>query len=98
MSSNKSLRKIDNLLNFLNETQLRELNKKIVEKLKIISKAKQLQAMSQFNIMDKAFFMDHGEKIVGTITKLNQKTVTFYTENGDFWNISPSLLTKIIDI
>jgi len=93
----QDLQKIENILNDLNEEQLISLNRKVVERLKMFSRAKQLGAMSKFNLYDRAYFMHDGEMISGTIVKLNQKTVGFKSDDGVQWKVAPSLLSKIIE-
>lgn len=96
-NNSQSLKKIDQLIEYLTEDQLRQLNHKIVERLNIIWKARALKSMSNFNTLDKAYFIKDWMKISWTITRLNQKTVTLITEDWGHWNVTPHLLTKIIE-
>lgn len=89
-----SLHSIDAFLNRMNEEQLRELNRKVVEKLNLFQKVKRLQAISNFSVLDKVSFIHNGEEKHGTITRLNQKTVTIITDDDEHWNVNPSLLKK----
>ena len=52
----------------------------------------------EFNVGDKVSFepMDH-DKQIGTLVKYNKKTVTVITEQGEHWNVSPHLLSKVSD-
>jgi len=85
--------KITETLLKLNESQLRLLNRVVVERLKLLSKAKQLKAMANFTLGDKVSFFSDGEKIYGQIIRLNQKTVSVITDDNCKWNVAPSLLT-----
>ena len=84
-------------LDELNENQLRALNRAVVDKLKLISNAKHLSAMAKFNVNDKVYFFHQGERICGTIARLNTKSVTILTDNSGHWNVAPSLLFKYYD-
>jgi hypothetical protein len=91
---NEALRALEHL----DEKQLRLLNRKVVERLKILDKAKRLKHLANFSALEKVYFLNAGEKVCGTILRLNQKTVTLLAEDGTHWNVSPSLLTKIIEV
>ena len=84
---------IENIIPKLNEEQLRLLNRIIVEKLKLLSRAHHLKEMAKYNIGDIVSFKHHDKKKVGKIIRLHQKTVSIITENNERWNVAPSLLT-----
>ena len=88
---------LQKMLNQLTEEQLRNLNRVVIEKLKLFNKAHHLKSMAKFNVMDKVFFHHNDRKIVGTITRLNQKTATVITDDGGHWNVAPCFLKKIIE-
>ena len=88
---------ITSILNKLNEEQLIQLNHRIIERLNLFSKAKQLNAMSQFGVGDKISFEANGRIITGTIIRLNQKTVSIITENKEKWNVAPSLIDGVVE-
>ena len=81
----------------LDEEQLRELNRHVVERLKLIRKAHQLRELADFNIGDRVYFTHHGRKIVGKIIRLNQKTASIHVEDHTHWNVVPSLLNKFVE-
>lgn len=79
----------------LSEDQLIELNHRIVERLKLLSRTRSVRQMDRFNIGDRVWFEGReGEKIPGIITRLNIKTATVMTETHR-WNIHPRFLHKI---
>lgn len=79
----------------LNENQLRLLNQRIVEKLKLISRAKALNSLAQFNIGDIVSFDHYGEIIKGQIIRINQKTASIVTmDSKQKWNVHPNFLIK----
>jgi len=83
---------IDNLT----EEQLVELNHKIVERLKYLETMHTHNEMMQFRPGDGVTFEAPGrERKIGTLVKFNKKTVTVITENGQKWNVSPHLLSKV---
>ncbi len=83
-------------ISILNEHQLIELNRKIVERIRFLRQSRAHREMMQFNIGNTVCFKTDGNrKIQGTLTKFNQKTVTAITPEGEHWNVSPTLLDKI---
>jgi len=86
---------IRQLINRLNEDELHALYRAVGEKLRLLHKAKALFSMREFQILDRVFFDYHGERKEGTITRLNQKTVSVTLDNGGHWNVSPDFLTKV---
>jgi GH24 family phage-related lysozyme (muramidase) len=82
-------------LNKLNEEELRELNRRVVARLNLLHKARQIKSLAKFNIGDRAYFTNDGQKVFGIITRLNQRSVSFVTEDGRRWTISPALLTLV---
>lgn len=86
---------VNNLLLNLNEEQLRELNRKVVERLKLIRRGKSAMSMAKFNLLDKVYFIHNGEKKFGTVIRLNPRSVTVALSGGHEWRITPEFLTKI---
>ena len=83
---------IDNL----SEKELIDLNHRIVERLKFLESMRAHAEMMEFSVGEKVGFHPSGrEKVVGVLVKYNKKTVTVLTEEGQKWNVSPHLLTKI---
>lgn len=91
------LAEVDELILKLNEEQLRLINRKIVERLKLIHRAKSSVSLARFNLGDRVYFIYEGRKMLGTITKLNQKSASIKLDDGRQWLVSPGLLTKAID-
>jgi len=86
---------IDNL----SENELIELNHKIVERLKFLETMHTHKEMMQFNPGEQVVFEPPGrERQIGTLVKFNKKTVTIITENGQKWNVSPHLISKVKNI
>ena len=53
--------------------------------------------MSQFHVLDRVSFVHNGKPYEGTVTRLNQKTISIMLDDGTRWNVAPSLLTQIAD-
>ena len=64
---------IENIIPKLNEEQLRFLNRIIVERLKLMSRAHHLKEIAKYNIGDIVLFKHHDKQKVGKIIKLHQK-------------------------
>ena len=83
---------IDNLT----ESELIDLNDRIVERLKFLSAMRAHTEMLEFRIGDRVSFQPEGHReLRGILTKYNRKTVTVITDDGQRWNVSPTFLRKI---
>ncbi len=80
----------------LSEKELTDLNRKIVARLKILASMRTHTEMLEFSVGDKVSFRSpgHGD-LIGVLVKYNRKTVTVLAEEGQKWNVSPQLLTKV---
>lgn len=81
----------------LNEDQLHELHHIVGERLRFFHKAKALFAMQDFQVLDRVHFDYHGERKIGTVTRLNQRTISVILDTGEQWKVAPDFLTKIIE-
>ena len=80
----------------LTEQELIELNHKIVERIKFLQSMRVHSNMMEFSIGEKVSFSpSRSVTLFGTIAKYNKKTVTIFTDEGEKWNVPPSLLSKI---
>ena len=78
----------------LSVDELIALNRRIVERLRLIQSAEHLTRLAQFSIGDVVeFTTDDGRLIRATVVRLNSKTATVVTTSGN-WRVSPSLLRK----
>jgi len=79
----------------LSESELIDLNRRIVERLRFLQHMRTHVSMLEFSIGERVCFQpEHRPVISGIITKYNQKTVSIVTETGERWNVSPSLLRR----
>ena len=80
----------------LTERELVELNRRIVERLKFLESMHAHSEMLRFSIGDKVSFRPAGRvPQFGVLVKYNRKTVTVVTEDGQRWNVSPQLLSRV---
>ncbi len=79
----------------LTESELIDLNHRIVERLRFLNQMHAHGQMLEFKIGDRVTFQPGGRPpLVGMLTRYNKKTVTVITDDGQHWNVSPSLLRK----
>jgi len=82
----------------LSEPELIDLNNRVVERLRFLHQARAHSRMLEFSVGDRVSFHPEGsEPLLGVLTRYNKKTVTVITEQGQRWNVSPSLLRKVKD-
>ena len=79
----------------LAEPELVDLNRRIVERLRLLQQMRAHQQMLAFKIGDRvAFGADGRGTIEGMLTRYNRKSVTVITDDGRQWNVSPALLSR----
>ncbi len=84
-------------LSNLSVDQLIELNRDVVDRVKILRQKESYMALARFNIGDRVFFESNMGTIKGIIVKLNKKTATIHSDDHRHWNVSPHFLKKIMD-
>jgi hypothetical protein len=76
----------------LSEEELGDLNRRIVERLRLIRSARQLVDLARFSVgMRVEFTTDDGRTLQGEITRLNRKTATVCCKPSGHWRVSPAL-------
>ncbi len=82
----------------LEEDELVDLNRRIVERLRFLSQERAHHKMLEFKVGDRVSFKpDERPALSGALTRYNKKTVTVITDNGEHWNVAPGLLTRAKD-
>ena len=77
------------------ESELVDLNHRIVARLKMLHEMRSHSQMLEFKISDRVSFQPDGQaSIVGMLTRYNRKTVTIITDDGQRWNVSPGLIRR----
>ena len=83
----------------LTETELIDLNNRVVERLRFLHQARAHSRMLEFSVGDRVSFQPEGrEPLLGVLTRYNKKTVTVITDQGQRWNVTPGALRKVKDI
>jgi hypothetical protein len=78
----------------LTEAELIDLNHRIVERLRFLNQMRAHIEMLEFKIGDRVTFQPPGQgQLEGMLTRYNKKTVTVITDDGQRWNVSPTLLS-----
>ena len=86
-------------IDHLNAEELVALNRRIVERLKMMESLAVHESMMQFHPGARVSFESLQQaRVTGTIMKFNRKTVTVVTDNGQRWNVSPHLLSPLKDV
>ncbi len=85
-------------INHLNYNELRSLNEKVVERMRVLSQRKSQELMHKFDLGDQVCFKDkYGRTVVGKIIRFNQKSISIDSDDGVNWRVHPSFLNKVIE-
>jgi hypothetical protein len=85
-------------LDHLNEAQLQDLNRRIVERLRFLQQARAHQKMLQFAVGERVSFdTTDGRLVSGILARYNKKTVTVITDDGHQWNVAPAFLRRVVE-
>ena len=80
----------------LTEEELIDLNHKIISRLRFLRDMRSHAAMVKFRIGERVRFHPAGHpEITGMLTRYNKKSVSIFADNGQRWNVHPSLLSKV---
>jgi hypothetical protein len=80
----------------LNESELRDLNHRIVQRLRFLQQMQAHASMLEFSLGERVCFQPHGRPpLCGVITPYNKKTVTIITDTDGQWNVAPQLLRRV---
>jgi hypothetical protein len=79
----------------LTERELLDLNRRIVERLRMIHQMNAHVRMLEFSIGERVWFQtDQHSSVEGTLVRYNKKSVTIVSDDGGRWTVSPGLLRK----
>jgi hypothetical protein len=82
-------------IDHLGESELVELNHRIVARLRFLRQLDAHETMLEFRIGERVVFHPQGRSTVaGMITRYNKKTVSIVTDDGHRWNVAPQLLER----
>ena len=79
----------------LSESELIDLNHRIVARLRFLREMQAHSSMLDFRIGERVQF--HPERrapVTGVITRYNKKTVSVLTDDGHRWTVAPELLER----
>ena len=83
-------------IDHLTEAELIDLNRRIVERLRVLHQLRAHVTLLTFSIGDRVpFATDEGRIVVGTLVRYNRKTVSVLTDASHRWNVSPHLLCPL---
>jgi hypothetical protein len=81
----------------LTEAELVDLNHRIVARLRLLTEMRAHADMQEFKIGDRVTFGPPGHgRVEGMLIRYNKKTVSIVSDDGRQWNVSPSLLSKVV--
>ena len=79
----------------LTESELIDLNRRIIERLRFLNQMKAHSRMLEFRIGEQVSFRPDGHEVItGILTRYNKKTVTVITDTGHQWNVAPAFLQR----
>ncbi len=83
-------------IDHLDEAELVDLNRRVVERLRFIRQARAHQRMLDFSVGDRVSFQppDRG-RLFGVLARYNRKTVTVITDQGERWNAAPASTPRL---
>jgi len=80
----------------LSESELIDLNHRIVARLRFLHELEAHASMLEFRIGERVRFQPQGRNpLTGVITRYNRKSVSLLTEDGQRWKVAPQLLERV---
>ncbi len=89
------IEKIESLINKLSKEELHLAHEKIAKRMLLLNSKEQAEILKSLRVGDRVSFYHKGERIEGTIIRLNKVSAQVIDIQKHYWKISPSLLTKI---
>lgn len=81
------------VLDLLTEEELVQLNRIVVERIRLMHQIKAHGAMMNLRIGQRVrFTTPAGELVRGVLTRHNRKSVTIVTDTGHQWRVAPSMV------
>jgi hypothetical protein len=82
-------------LRHMDEEDLLFLNRMVLERLNLLAQARSTVQLAQFAEGDRVEFTTHDGLVKRAIVlRLNKKTASLHTDDGQNWKVSPALLRK----
>jgi len=77
------------------EEELVELNQRIVERIRLLRQGRCQTRIAEFKVGDRVSFQpERGRQVVGTVVRLNTKSVTVVSTEGVQWRVAPVFLER----
>ena len=75
------------------EADLIELNRRVVERIRALRREHCASIMTEFGVGDRVSFNPEcGHEVIGTVIRLNSKSVTVVSTDGHHWRVAPGFL------
>jgi hypothetical protein len=81
-------------INQLTEAELIDLNRRIVERLRMIRQMQAHVRMLEFKIGERVWFRTDLREVEGVLVRYNRKSVTVVSDSGERWTVSPGFLQR----
>lgn len=82
----------------LGEDDLRFVNRLIVDRLKLLAQARSTALLADFHVGQRvSFTTPEGRTLTAHIERLNKKTASLVTDEGERWNVAPAFLAPARD-
>ena len=82
----------------LGEDDLRFVNRLVVDRLKLLAQARSTALLADFHVGQRVCFTTpEGRTLTARVERLNKKTASLVTDDGDRWNVAPAFLTPAPD-
>lgn len=81
-------------LSLLTESELVDLNRRIVERLRMIRQVHAHVKMMEFSVGERVWFQADARRVEGVLVRYNKKSVTVVTNDGERWTVSPGFLQR----
>jgi hypothetical protein len=79
----------------LTEEELIDLNCRVVDRIRLLQQGRCRDSMAEFSIGERVTFKpDCAHEVIGTVVRLNRKSITVVSADGHQWRVSPSFLKK----
>lgn len=84
---------VKSFIDLMNLDELIRLNTYIVKRIRFFQELDTMEEVQNFELLERVYFIDNeGNRIEGTIIRLNRKSVTIRTDTGSEWRVSPQFL------
>lgn len=84
-------------IDHLSEEELIHLNRRVVERLKVLEQMRALQSMVKLHVGQRVCFDPDGRMRTGSIVKFNHKTVVVRTDDQHQWKVAPHYLKPLVE-